>query len=177
MLRIALAKGRLQEDFLELIYKGSTEGMNNRSLMIKDAKRKGKQVSWADLSTDARYAIQAELLNAHTNKNKNDLSGDEYTINKTASYILQKKIKNKNIVESINESIEAVNEYADGLNINFSINSPLLENGKLKLINEDTDFEQFRDSYIKDIASQDIEDEIRETVNALTDKVYNPKTC
>ncbi len=40
MLRIALAKGRLQEDFLELIYKGSTEGMNNRSLMIKDAKRK-----------------------------------------------------------------------------------------------------------------------------------------
>ena len=82
-----------------------------------------------------------------------------------------------NIVESINESIEAVNEYADGLNINFSINSPLLENGKLKLINEDTDFEQFRDSYIKDIANQDIEDEIRETVNALTDKVYNPKTC
>ena len=40
MLRIALAKGRIQEDFLELIYKGSTEGMNNRSLMIKDAKRK-----------------------------------------------------------------------------------------------------------------------------------------
>ena len=40
MLRIALAKGRLQEDFLELIYKGNTECMNNRSLMIKDIKRK-----------------------------------------------------------------------------------------------------------------------------------------
>ncbi len=39
MLRIALAKGRLQEDFLELIYKGNTQGMNNRSLMIKDTKR------------------------------------------------------------------------------------------------------------------------------------------
>lgn len=78
--------------------------------VIKDAKRKGKQASWADLSTDARYAIQAELLNAHTNKNKNNLSGDEYTINKTASYILQKKIKNKNIVESINKSSKAIGQ-------------------------------------------------------------------
>lgn len=39
MLRIALAKGRLQEDFLELIYKGNTQAINNRSLMINDTKR------------------------------------------------------------------------------------------------------------------------------------------
>ncbi len=39
MLRIALAKGRLQDDFLDLIYKGNTKKMNNRSLMIKDVAR------------------------------------------------------------------------------------------------------------------------------------------
>ena len=98
--------------------------------------------------------------------------------NKATPLVLTNTKLASNIVESINESIEAVNEYADDLNINFSINSPLLENGKLKLINEDTDFEQFQDSYIQDIAKQDIEDEdVRETVNTLTDKVRNPKTC
>ena len=98
--------------------------------------------------------------------------------NKATPLVLTNTKLASNIVESINESIEAVNEYADDLNINFSINSPLLENGKLKLINEDTDFEQFQDSYIQDIAKQDIEDkDVRETVNTLTDKVRNPKTC
>lgn len=82
--------------------------------VIKDAKRKGKQASWADLSTDVRYAIQAELLNAHTNKNKSNLSGDEYTINKTASYILQKKIKNKNVLNNV-QTANKPNELIGGL--------------------------------------------------------------
>ena len=78
--------------------------------VIKNAKKNGRQLSWADIPTDSRYAIQAELLNAHTGKNKSNLSADQLLINKTASYLMTSKIKDKNILNSVNQASKTLDD-------------------------------------------------------------------
>ena len=78
--------------------------------VIKNAKKNGRQLSWADIPTDSRYAIQAELLNAHTGKNKGNLSADQLLVNKTASYLMTSKIKDKNILASVNQASKTLDD-------------------------------------------------------------------
>ena len=78
--------------------------------VIKNAKKNGRQLSWADIPTDSKYAIQAELLNAHTGKNKGNLSADQLLINKTASYLMTSKIKDKNILNSVNQASKTLDD-------------------------------------------------------------------
>ena len=72
------------------------------SQLIKDAKSKGnKKLSWADIPTDKRYAIQAEFLNANKNFNSGDYDWDDKKMKATASYVLTSKIKDKNVLNSV----------------------------------------------------------------------------
>lgn len=68
---------------------------------INYAKKKGKKLDWDSMNSDTRYAIQSELINANTIKNKGGLSEDEIVINNAASLTLRRKIKDKSISLSV----------------------------------------------------------------------------
>ena len=70
--------------------------------VIKDAKKKGKQLTWGEIPEDYRYAIQVEFLSQH--RREGGLSDDQAKVYATNEYIMKNKIKNKNIVNSLNKT-------------------------------------------------------------------------
>ena len=72
----------------------------NTSRVIKEAKKSGKQLSWADISEDDRYAIQVEFLSQY--RREGNLSDDQTKVFATNEYIMKNKIKNKALVTNLN---------------------------------------------------------------------------
>lgn len=72
----------------------------NTSRVIREAKKSGKQLSWADISEDDRYAIQVEFLSQY--RREGNLSDDQTKVFATNEYIMKNKIKNKALVTNLN---------------------------------------------------------------------------
>lgn len=64
--------------------------------VLKMAKKDGKAVSWDSLPTDAKYAIQAEMLAQH--QNESELDWDTQKTYNTMGYLLKSKIQNKAVL-------------------------------------------------------------------------------
>lgn len=94
----------------ELDLENVSEYLPTTATIIKDAKKKGKKITWENIPTDQRYAIQVEFLNAYTKQNSGKLSEDEKSSYNMAILSMKNKIKDKKQREVVKQNITKVEE-------------------------------------------------------------------